>query len=66
MKLRTALKLLSIPVFLYSFFLLTIYFDIYDKRPFLSLIKNIQSNTKVMGYPAKNIRNFLKESKLSD
>ena len=47
MKLRTALKLLSIPVFLYSFFLLTIYFDIYDKRPFLSLIKNIQSNSAI-------------------
>ena len=30
------------------------------------VIKNIQSNTKVMGYPAKNIRNFLKESKLND
>ena len=47
MKLRTALKLLSIPVFLYSFFLLTIYFDIYDKRPILSLIKNIQSNSAI-------------------
>ena len=47
MKLRTALKLLSIPVFLYSFFLLTIYFDIYDKRPFLSLIKNIPSNSAI-------------------
>ncbi len=30
------------------------------------VIKNISSNTKVMGYPAKNIRNFLKESKLND
>jgi len=47
MKLRTVLKLLSIPVFLYSFFLLTIYFDIYDKRPILSLIKNIQSNSAI-------------------
>ncbi len=27
------------------------------------VIKNIPSNTKVMGYPAKNIRNFLKESR---
>ena len=27
------------------------------------VIKNIPSNTKVMGYPAKNIRNFLKENK---
>ncbi len=27
------------------------------------VIKNIPSNTKVMGYPARNIRNFLKESK---
>ena len=25
------------------------------------VIKNIPSNTKVMGYPAKSIRNFLKE-----
>ena len=24
------------------------------------VIKNIPSNTKVMGYPARNIRNFLK------
>ena len=47
MKLRNALKLLSIPVFLYSFFLLIIYFDIYDKRPILSLIKNIQSNSAI-------------------
>ncbi len=30
------------------------------------VIKNIPSNTKVMGYPAKNIRNFLKESKWND
>ncbi len=30
------------------------------------VIKNIPSNIKVMGYPAKNIRNFLKESKLND
>ena len=30
------------------------------------VIKNIPSNSKVMGYPAKNIRNFLKESKLND
>ncbi len=30
------------------------------------VIKNIPSNNKVMGYPAKNIRNFLKESKLND
>ena len=27
------------------------------------VIKNIPDNTKVMGYPAKNIRNFLKENK---
>ena len=27
------------------------------------VIKNIPNNTKVMGYPAKNIRNFLKENK---
>ena len=27
------------------------------------VIKNIPPNTKVMGYPAKNIRNFLKENK---
>ena len=27
------------------------------------VIKNIPSNTKVMGYPAKNIRKFLKENK---
>ena len=47
MKLKTVLKLLSIPVFLYSFFLLTIYLDIYDKRPILSLIKNIQSNSAI-------------------
>ena len=30
------------------------------------VIKNIPSNTKVMGYPATNIRNFLKENKLND
>ena len=30
------------------------------------VIKNISSNSKVMGYPAKNIRNFLKENKLND
>ncbi len=30
------------------------------------VIKNISSNTKVMGYPAKSIRNFLKENKLND
>ena len=30
------------------------------------VINNIPSNTKVMGYPAKNIRNFLKENKLND
>ena len=30
------------------------------------VIKNIPSNTKVMGYPAKNIRKFLKENKLND
>ena len=28
--------------------------------------KNIPSNTNVMGYPAKNIRNFLKENKFYD
>ena len=33
---------------------------------FTSNYKNIPSNSKVMGYPAKNIRNFLKESKLND
>ena len=27
------------------------------------VIKNIASNSKVMGYPAKNIRDFLKENK---
>ena len=27
------------------------------------VIKNIPSNSKVMGYPAKNIRNFLKDNK---
>ncbi len=30
------------------------------------VIKNITSNTKVMGYPAKNIRSFLKENKIND
>ena len=30
------------------------------------VIKNIPSNTKVMGYPAKNIRTFLKENKTND
>ncbi len=30
------------------------------------VIKNISSNTRVMGYPATNIRNFLKENKLND
>ena len=30
------------------------------------VIKDIPSNSKVMGYPAKNIRNFLKDSKLND
>ena len=30
------------------------------------VIKDIPSNTKVMGYPAKKIRNFLKENKLND
>ena len=30
------------------------------------VIKNIPSNTKVMGYPAKNIRKFLIESKSND
>ena len=27
------------------------------------VIKNIPDNTKVMGYPAKDIRRFLKENK---
>ena len=27
------------------------------------VIKNIPDNTKVMGYPAKNLREFLKENK---
>ena len=27
------------------------------------VIKNIPNNSKVMGYPAKNIREFLKENK---
>ncbi len=30
------------------------------------VIKNIPSNSKVMGYPAKSIRNFLKDNKLND
>ena len=30
------------------------------------VIKNIPSNTKVMGYPAKNIRNFLRDNKIDD
>ncbi len=30
------------------------------------VIKNIPSNTKVMGYPAKNIRNFLKDNRSND
>ena len=30
------------------------------------VIKNIPSNTKVMGYPAKDIRKFLKDNKLND
>ncbi len=30
------------------------------------VIKNIPSNSKVMGYPARSIRNFLKESKIND
>ena len=30
------------------------------------VIKNIPSNTKVMGYPARNIRNFLKENKYNN
>ena len=30
------------------------------------VIKNIPSNTKVMGYPAKNIRSFLRENKFND
>ena len=28
-----------------------------------SVIKNISDNTKVMGYPAKNIREFLRDNK---
>ena len=27
------------------------------------IMKNIPDNTKVMGYPAKNIREFLRENK---
>ncbi len=30
------------------------------------VIKNIPSNSKVMGYPARNIRNFLKDNKFND
>ena len=30
------------------------------------VIKNIPSNTKVMGYPARNIRNFLRNNKTND
>jgi len=30
------------------------------------VIKNIPSHRRVMGYPARNIRNFLKENKLND
>ena len=30
------------------------------------VVKNIPSNTKVMGYPARNIRNFLKDNKIND
>ena len=30
------------------------------------VIKNIPSNTKVMGYPARNIRNFLKDNRFDD
>ncbi len=30
------------------------------------VIKNIPSNKKVMGYPARNIRNFLKDNKFND
>ena len=30
------------------------------------VIKNIPSNTKVIGYPAKNIRSFLRENKFND
>ena len=27
------------------------------------VIKNVQDNSKIMGYPAKNLRNFIKENK---
>ncbi len=27
------------------------------------VIKNIQSNSKVMGYPAKDLKNFIKDNK---
>ena len=30
------------------------------------VIKNLEDNIKVMGYPATNIRNFLKERKRND
>ena len=30
------------------------------------VIKNIPPNTKVMGYPARNIREFLKENKKNE
>ena len=30
------------------------------------VVKNIPSNTKVMGYPARNIRNFLKDNKFNE
>ena len=30
------------------------------------VIDNIPSNTKVMGYPAKNIRKFLREQKINE
>ena len=30
------------------------------------VIKDIPSNSKVMGYPAKNLRNFLKETKINE
>ena len=30
------------------------------------VIKNVPDNSKVMGYPAKNIRSFLKDNKLND
>ena len=30
------------------------------------VINNIPSNTKVMGYPAKNIRKFIKENRANE